>query len=115
MRIPIAFVSIALALAGCPSTPTGTDAGPGGNDAFVAPIDGNGFDVNAPPPDAFVVHEDAGSAPASVAQRAHDLAMTLRGDAHFLIGMGNDLDGPPDYDADMAGVYTLGTTLDIHY
>lgn len=108
--------SILACLLGCGSpTPPGDAGTSPGHDAFVAPIDGNGFDVNAPRPDAFVVHTDAGVAPASVAQQAHALAMTLRGDAHFLIGMGNDLDGPPSYDSNHAGVYTLGTTLDLHY
>ncbi|MCZ7677846.1 MAG: hypothetical protein M5U28_03315 [Sandaracinaceae bacterium] len=58
---------------------------------------------------------DAGRPPATVGERARELAMELRGDAHFLIGMGNDLDGPPTYDPDRAGVYTLGPTLDVHY
>lgn len=95
--------------------PTGTDSGTTPHDAFVAPIDGNGFDVAVPQPDAFVAHDDAGTAPATVADRARMIATMLRGDPHFLIGMGNDLDGPPTYDPDRAGVYTLGTTLDIHY
>jgi hypothetical protein len=58
---------------------------------------------------------DAGPPPAGVAERARELATTLRGDAHFLIGMGNDLDGPPTYDPDRAGAFTLGVTLDVHY
>jgi hypothetical protein len=103
---------LALALAGCSPTPAADDAG---HDARVAPIDGNGSDVNAPTPDAFVVHVDAGSAPTSVADQARAIATTLRGEPHFLVGMGNDLDGPPSYDADQAGIYTLGSTLDIHY
>jgi hypothetical protein len=32
-----------------------------------------------------------------------------------MIGTGNDLDGAPSYDADRAGAYTLGATLDLHY
>jgi hypothetical protein len=43
------------------------------------------------------------------------LSQHLRGDAHFLIGIGNDLDGAPNYDPDRAGAYTLGPTLDLHY
>jgi hypothetical protein len=42
---------------------------------------------------------------------AADLARRLRGDAHFLIGMGNDL--ADDHSQD--GAYTLGVTLDLHY
>ncbi len=111
----------ALAFLGCsggggPLPDAGTTPNDASTDAYVSPpIDGNGFDVNAPRPDAFVAHDDAGAAPATVAERARAIATTLRGDAHFLVGMGNDLDGPPDYDPDMAGVFTLGTTLDIHY
>jgi hypothetical protein len=39
------------------------------------------------------------------------LATTLRGSAHFLVGMGNDLAN----DHTMDGAYTLGVTLDLHY
>jgi hypothetical protein len=42
--------------------------------------------------------------------RASALAAQL-GKAHFLIGMGNDLDN----DHSMDGAYTLGTRLDLHY
>jgi hypothetical protein len=42
---------------------------------------------------------------------AASLATALRGNAHFLIGMGNDLANNHDMD----GAYTLGTTLDLHY
>ena len=83
-------------------------------DAFVPPIDVGPIDTG-PVDDAFVVHTDAGTAPMSVAQRARAIATTLRANAHFLVGMGNDLDGAPTYDSNRAGVYTLGTTLDIHY
>lgn len=127
MRTTIGVIlALGWTAAGCTSGPgpgTGSDGGGGGSDAFVTPpIDGNGVDVGNPPPaDAYVPpRDDAGSAPATVAQRAHDIAVTLRGaDAsgrgHLLVGMGNDLDGPPTYDPDRAGVYTLGTELDIHY
>ncbi len=121
MRNTLASLWVVAFASGCPvggarfdDSGPGHDAGPG-LDAFTPPVDGNGFDVAAPQPDAFVVHDDAGSAPMSVPQRARMIAMTLAGDPHFLIGMGNDLDGAPTYDANRAGVYTLGTTLDIHY
>lgn len=124
MRTALFLLSmLALAVPGCGDGGTNADSGMAmGHDANATPIDGNGFDVSVPQPDAAVVHddasfvhEDAGSAPASVAERAHMIAMALRGDPHFLIGMGNDLDGPPSYDSNHAGVFTLGTTLDIHY
>src|SRR5262249_14820210 len=92
---------VALALAACGGGSPASDAGASPTDPHVTPpIDGNGIDVgNPPPPDAFVPpHDDAGTAPQSVAQRAHDIAMTLRGSPHFLVGMGSDLDGPPNYD-----------------
>jgi hypothetical protein len=113
------FLVMCLVLAGCSNPPAPSDGG-GATDAFAPPIDGNGADVNAPPVDAFVPPvdapgTDAGMAPASVAERARAIATTLRGTTHFLVGMGNDLDGAPTYDPDRAGVYTLGTTLDIHY
>jgi hypothetical protein len=80
----------------------------------------------APAPDAAVPEDvaipddrprpDAGIPPMGVAERARELSRFLRGpDAHFLVGMGNDLDGAPTYDPDRAGVYTLGTELDVHY
>lgn len=111
------LVVVLAGAAGCGNdAPASPDGGTQPWDAYSPPIDGNGVDVGNPPqPDAYVAHEDAGTAPASVADRARMIATTLRGDAHFLIGMGNDLDGPPAYDPDQAGVYTLGTTLDIHY
>jgi hypothetical protein len=52
--------------------------------------------------------EDTTPAPGS--SRAAAIAAKL-GRAHFLIGMGNDLDN--DHSKD--GAYTLGTTLDLHY
>ncbi len=42
---------------------------------------------------------------------AADVARRLGRDAHFLIGMGNDLSN----DHNMDGAYTLGVTLDLHY
>ena len=48
-----------------------------------------------------------GATPGSAAT----LATGLRGDAHFLVGMGNDLAN----DHAMDGAYTLGPTLDLHY
>jgi hypothetical protein len=109
---------LALALVAC-SNANGTADGGSPTDAFVrgdggSPIDAPGADAG-PAVDAYVLHTDAGTAPPTVAQRAHAIATTLRGDAHFLVGMGNDLDGPPNYDPNHAGVYTLGTTLDVHY
>ena len=45
------------------------------------------------------------------AASAAALATMLRGNAHFLVGMGNDLAA----DHAMDGAYTLGVTLDLHY
>jgi hypothetical protein len=42
---------------------------------------------------------------------ASALAVRLRGDGHFLVGLGNDLE--PEHDRD--GAYRLGPTLDLHY
>ncbi len=102
-----------LGVLGCSPSPAATDAG--AVDAFRAPIDGNGADVSAPPVDAYLPRSDAGRPSGTVAERARAIATTLRGSPRLLVGMGNDLDGAPTYDADRAGVYTLGTTLDIHY
>jgi hypothetical protein len=44
---------------------------------------------------------------------AADVARKLGREPNFLIGMGNDL--PADYKWENAGIYTLGTPLDIHY
>ena len=116
----VACLGLLSLVAGCGSGNAMTDASVA-RDAFVVRLDGNGADVNPPQPDAYVApmgdaaHGDAGSAPMSVAQRAHAIATTLRGNAHFLVGMGNDLDGAPTYDSNRAGVYMLGTTLDVHY
>lgn len=47
---------------------------------------------------------------------AAQLAVQLGLDPHFLIGMGNDLAGAAEgYDHDRDGIYTLGTSLDLHY
>ena len=47
---------------------------------------------------------------------AAQLAIQLGLDPHFLIGMGNDLAGQSEgWDHDRDGIYTLGTTLDLHY
>lgn len=51
----------------------------------------------------------------TVADKARAVAVKLRGDAHFLIGLGNDLRGAPDYNHDLDGAYRLGTRLDLHY
>jgi hypothetical protein len=48
---------------------------------------------------------------ASEIKSASALAIRLRGDSHFLIGLGNDLE--PEHDRD--GAYRLGPTLDLHY
>ncbi|MGZ3424230.1 MAG: hypothetical protein ACXVEE_40595 [Polyangiales bacterium] len=50
-------------------------------------------------------------APATGGGNAASIAKKLRGKSNFLIGMGNDLASNHDMD----GVYTLGTTLDLHY
>ena len=50
------------------------------------------------------------SPPSTGSSRAAAVAAKL-GKAHFLVGMGNDLDN--DHSRD--GAYTLGTTLDLHY
>ncbi len=108
------LVALALVLAACDgSDPLDGGALDGGEsrDAGAPPTDG-GTATDAARPDAGP--RDAGP-PSSVADRARALAMDLRGDAHFLMGLGNDLDGAPTYDADRAGAYTLGTTLDVHY
>jgi hypothetical protein len=42
---------------------------------------------------------------------ASALAFRLRGDSHFLVGLGSDLE--PDHDRD--GAFRLGPTLDLHY
>ncbi len=49
--------------------------------------------------------------PAATAKTAASLAQRLRGQRHFLIGLGNDLAANHDLD----GAYTLGPTLDLHY
>ncbi|HTO96808.1 MAG TPA: hypothetical protein VMK66_07160 [Myxococcales bacterium] len=46
---------------------------------------------------------------------AAQVAQALGRTPHFLIGLGNDLRGAPDYDHNQDGAYTLGTTLDLHY
>jgi hypothetical protein len=46
---------------------------------------------------------------------ATQVAEALGRPHHFLIGLGNDLRGAPDYDHNKDGAYTLGTTLDLHY
>jgi hypothetical protein len=49
------------------------------------------------------------------ASTAAQVATALGRDTHFLVGLGNDLRGAPDYDHNRDGVYTLGVTLDLHY
>lgn len=66
--------------------------------------DTTGIDTTPPPTDTPIP-------PGS----ARDLAVKLRGKGNFMIGMGNDLRGAPDYDHDKDGVYTLGVTMDLHY
>jgi hypothetical protein len=48
---------------------------------------------------------------------ACQMSRLLRGSTgcHFLVGLGNDLNGAPTYDHNKDGAYTLGTTLDLHY
>jgi hypothetical protein len=48
---------------------------------------------------------------ANEVQSASALAIRLRGDSHFLVGLGADLE--PEHDRD--GAYRLGPTLDLHY
>ena len=49
--------------------------------------------------------------PAQEVRSASALAARLRGDNHFLVGLGNDL--ATDHERD--GAFRLGTTLDLHY
>ncbi len=80
------YVFLALLLVGCSNkSPAVTDGGGGGSAGT-----GGG-----------------GATPSSAAQ----LAINLRGSAHLLVGMGNDLAN----DHSMDGAYTLGPTLDLHY
>lgn len=74
--------------------PGGPGAGPAGSTSNVASSGSSGT---------------AGGTPGS--SSASEVAKKLGRSAHFLIGMGNDLDN--DHSKD--GAYTLGTTLDIHY
>lgn len=63
---------------------------------------------------ALAACRDAGGEvvqPAAQVKSASALAMRLRGDKHFLVGLGNDLDN--DHDKD--GAFRLGPTLDLHY
>ncbi len=46
---------------------------------------------------------------------AGQVAQALGRGNHFLIGLGNDLRGAPDWNHNLDGAYTLGTTLDLHY
>jgi hypothetical protein len=48
---------------------------------------------------------------AAAVQSASALALRLRGDNHFLVGLGNDLEA--DHQKD--GAFRLGSTLDLHY
>lgn len=117
MRPTACLTLLGLALCACgggedPADGAIPDAGPGfdggpGSDAGPGPDAGPEPDGGPPP--------DADTAPATVAARARALATALRGDAHFMMGIGNDLDGAPSYDPDRAGAYTLGTTVDAHY
>lgn len=50
--------------------------------------------------------------PPAAVKSASELARRLRGDGHFLVGLGNDLMAA-DHDYD--GAFLLGTTLDLHY
>jgi hypothetical protein len=58
-------------------------------------------------------HDKAGEAVPRAAEikPASALAVRLRGNSHFLVGLGNDL--APEHDQD--GAYRLGPTLDLHY
>ena len=106
--IVVGRIAAGLALAGCGGASPQTDGS-------LPRIDGGGGGGDAGPPFDAGPRPDAGRPPATVSERARALAMELRGDTDFLIGMGNDLDGPPDYDPDQAGVFTLGVTMDLHY
>ena len=74
----------------------------------------SGADGSAPAGDSGPPR-DHGMPTTIVQQRARALAQHLRGHTNFMVGMGNDLDGAPNYDPNAAGAFTLGTTLDLHY
>ena len=98
-----------------------TDAGPGRPDGSrvadgsTAGRDGAAAAADANPGRDGGDRGDAGRPVADVGARARGLANFLAGDAHFMIGAGNDLAGPPTYDANRALAFTLGTDLDVHY
>jgi hypothetical protein len=61
-------------------------------------------------PDAGTADGGTGGTSAAAA-----LAIALGRSPDFLIGLGNDLRGAPDYDHNKDSAYTVGSTLDLHY
>jgi hypothetical protein len=125
-----AIAAIYLALSACGSSdgsqgsPVGDEGGSGfgtgagssdgsgsasADDVSVGP-GGNGDATGVPGADSSVSRPASDAATISGGSAAK-LAAALRGKAHFLIGMGNDLNNNHNQD----GAYTLGTTLDLHY
>ena len=107
----LAFLLLATA---CDGDPEPADAG-GGMDAATGSDAGPDATTPDGGGDVDAGDRDAGTAPPDVAARARALAEHLRGHAHFMMGLGNDLDGAPTFDPDRSGAFTLGTTLDLHY
>src|SRR6185503_1725267 len=105
--ITLGFVgSVLFAAAACGGggEPSGGTSGGGGNGGSTAMGTGTGTGTGTTGSTGT-----AGGSPG--ASTAAEVAKKLGRSAHFLIGMGNDLDNDHNND----GAYTLGTTLDLHY
>jgi hypothetical protein len=108
LRGASATLAATLLLNGCGSDDKDPEKAAGGS----APEGGSNAGAGKPPSQSGSTStggKPAGSGNSSAA----DIARKLGREPNFLIGMGNDL--PEDFVWEHSGIYTLGSSLDLHY